>query len=86
MLFAISSPITWGFPAVSAILGFVHALERKLKLDTNYDHLSFGGTGILCHNFSPQVFRSNKISDAVFCLTRKPLDKDEKPVAFVEED
>ena len=27
---AISSPLTWGFPAPTAFLGFVHALERRL--------------------------------------------------------
>lgn len=27
---AISSPMTWGFPAMSAFVGMMHALERKL--------------------------------------------------------
>lgn len=28
---AISSPLTWGFPAISAFIGLMQAVERKLK-------------------------------------------------------
>lgn len=69
---AISSPLTWGFPCITAILGFVHALERNLR--KTYD-IKLNGVGVVCHNFSPQIFKSNnKIN---FCLTRNP-DKIEK--------
>lgn len=78
----ISSPLTWGFPAVTAILGFVHALERKLR---QHYEISFGGTGIICHQFMPQVFQSRPGGDNVFCLTRNPLQKDGSTAAFVEE-
>lgn len=78
----ISSPLTWGFPAVTAVLGFVHALERKLR---QHYEISFGGTGIICHQFMPQVFQSRPGGDTVFCLTRNPLQKDGSTAAFVEE-
>jgi CRISPR-associated protein Csy2 len=79
----ISSPLTWGFPAMTAILGFVHALERKIH--DHYKDLQLGGVGIICHQFNPQVFRSYQGSDGVFCLTRNPLLKDGSTPAFVEE-
>lgn len=79
----ISSPLTWGFPAMTAILGFVHALERKLA--KQYQDLRFGGVGVICHDFAPQIFKPNNSWDSVFCLTRNPLDKDGSTPAFVEE-
>ncbi|MDF2867618.1 MAG: csy2 1 [Gammaproteobacteria bacterium] len=78
----ISSPLTWGFPAVTAVLGFVHALERKLS---QHYEIKLGGTGIICHRFMPQVFQSRPGGDTVFCLTRNPLQKDGATPAFVEE-
>ncbi len=33
---ALSSPYTIGFPAMTAWLGFMHALERKLRADTTW--------------------------------------------------
>lgn len=79
----ISSPLTWGFPAVSGALGFVHALERQLVHD--YDDLKLGGVGVVCHEFSPQIYRSDSWRDGLFCLTRNPLDKDGASPAMVEE-
>jgi CRISPR-associated protein Csy2 len=82
---AISSPLTWGFPAVSSILGFGHALERKLNANRDYKELKFGGLGIVCHSFTPQIYCSHSNSDAVFCLTRNPLAKDGSTPSLVEE-
>jgi CRISPR-associated protein Csy2 len=78
----ISSPLTWGFPAMSSILGFVHALERKIK--PQYTDLSFSGVSLICHRFDPQVF-SPGIRDNVFRLTRNPVNKEGDSSAIVEE-
>jgi len=78
----ISSPLTWGFPAMSAILGFVHALERKIK--PQYTDLSFIGVGVICHRFEPQV-SSLDWGKTVFRLTRNPLDKNGESPSFAEE-
>ncbi len=76
---AISSPLTWGFPSITAILGFSHALERKLR--DIYD-INFVGVGVVCHKFDPQIF-----GDYVknFSLMRKPSKKDGNNAALVEE-
>ncbi len=78
----ISSPLTWGFPSITAILGFAHALERKLK--SRYSDLSFCGVAVVCHRFEPQIFSPER-GDKVFCLTRNPLNKDGDSPSFAEE-
>ena len=80
---AVSSPMTWGFPAPSAFTGFVHALERRLNVMGK--RLSFGGVGIVCHQFDPQVFQPPGRRTQVFRLTRNPVDKDGNTSAIVEE-
>jgi len=90
---AISGPLTWGFPSPTAFAGFVHALQRRLA-----DELTqgFGGVGIVCHNFDPQVTRPAGKYTHVFNLSRNPLciDSDRKKIkknggiespSFVEE-
>ena len=80
---AVSSPMTWGFPAPSAFTGFVHALERRLNAMGH--RLRFGGVGIVCHQFDPQVFKPPGRRTQVFRLTRNPVDKDGNTSAIVEE-
>lgn len=81
---SISGPITWGFPAPSAFTGFVHALERSLN-SQDPNGLTFGGVGIVCHQFEPQTHRPPGRYTNVFGLTRNPLDKDGNTPAIVEE-
>lgn len=79
---AVSGPLTWGFPAPTAFTGFVHALQRRFS-----DELKngFGGVGIVCHHFDPQVAKLPGRYTRYFHLTRNPLNKKEKPSAIVEE-
>lgn len=79
---AIAGPLSWGFPAPSAFSGFVHALQCRLVAALE---ISFGGVGIICHRFDPQVYKPPGRRTQVFRLTRNPLGKDEKPPSFVEE-
>ncbi|SOD41654.1 type I-F CRISPR-associated protein Csy2 [Nitrosovibrio sp. Nv4] len=84
---AISGPLSWGFPSPAAFTGFVHALERK-SIERNFCDLfqeGFGGIGIICHRFDPQVSEPSGRRNKVFCLARHPLDKDGDTAAFVEE-
>ena len=82
---AISGPLTWGFPSPTAFTGFVHALERRLRDDTGDLKQGFGGIGIICHRFEPQVSKPAGRRTQVFCLTRNPVGKDGAPTALVEE-
>jgi len=78
----ISGPLTWGFPSPTAFAGFVHALERCLadELDEG-----FGGVGIVCHQFDPQVTKPGGKYTQVFNLTRNPTGKKGETLAIVEE-
>lgn len=67
---AVSSPLTWGFPAPSTFLGFVHALERRL-FDRFGRH--FAGVGIVSHRFEAQTFKPNRRQHLVFTQTRNPI-------------
>lgn len=79
----ISSPLTWGFPSITAILGFTHALERALK--TNYNDLKFNGVSIVCHQFKAQTYQANNFSEHTMSLTRNPLKKDGATPSLNEE-
>lgn len=79
---AISSPLTWGFPSPTALLGFVHALERRLAAAFN---VSFGGVGIVCHAFEAQTFQPNRRQHRVFTQTRNPVYLKRDAAKFIAE-
>lgn len=53
---ALSSPFTIGFPAMTAWLGAVHALERKLKA-LEFSNLQFTSMGVVCHKIDLQTYK-----------------------------
>ncbi len=53
---ALSSPYTIGFPAMTAWLGFMHALERKLK-DTDFSEVRFTGIIVSCLDMDLQTYK-----------------------------
>ena len=63
--------ITYGFPAVTQFLGFVHALSRKLEEKRG---VSLGGCVIVCHDFNLHTYQSDsyKYSDYYFSQTKNP--------------
>jgi CRISPR-associated protein Csy2 len=77
---AISAPMTWGFPSMTAFLGLMWALERAL--DGRYP-LVLNGVGVVCHAFDPQV-NSGGFTRS-FCLTRNPIEKDGRSASITEE-
>lgn len=76
---AISSPMTWGFPSITAFVGLMAALERKLGPAGG---LQFNGVGVVCHHFEAQTHRGYTHS---FHLTRNPVRKDGSTAGIVEE-
>lgn len=71
------SGFTWGFPAVTHFLGFVHALSRKAK--QYKDPLTLKSCAIVCHQHQVHAYRENQDKPFVFALTRNPLQgRDEK--------
>src|SRR5687767_7869246 len=77
---AISSPMTWGFPSMTAFIGLMHALGRRLPLDSG---LEFRGVGVVCHAFEAQVTEGEYTR--AFRLTRNPNDRQGAPPPIVEE-
>lgn len=78
---AISSPLTHGFPSMTAFLGLMWALARKLE--THDLPLAFDSVGVICHDFDEQVTEGGYVK--AFRLTRNPVDKDGGSAAIVEE-
>jgi CRISPR-associated protein Csy2 len=77
---AISSPLTWGFPAVSAFTGLITALERRLGPDAG---ISLYGVGVVCHGHEAQVTQGGYTR--AFMLTRNPVLADGSTAGIVEE-
>lgn len=78
---AISSPLTHGFPSMTAFLGLMWALERKTrKLGMD---LEFNAVGVICHDHDEQIAKDSYVKS--FRLTRNPVGKDGKTAAIVEE-
>lgn len=78
---AISSPLTHGFPSMTAFLGLMWALERKLK-QAGLD-IPLNGVGVVCHDHQELVSEGGFVK--TFRLTRNPVDKTGKTAAIVEE-
>ncbi|ANE55332.1 type I-F CRISPR-associated protein Csy2 [Methylomonas sp. DH-1] len=81
---AMSSPYTIGFPAMTAWLGGVHALQRHLR-QLGLTDIELTGAAISCHRFDLQTYKGQ--GDFVHSIvgTANPLDKDGGRPAFVEE-
>jgi CRISPR-associated protein Csy2 len=81
---AMSSPYTIGFPAMTAWLGAVHALQRHLHQQGLFD-VQLTSLAVSCHQFDLQTYKG--AGDFVHSIvgTANPLDKDGSRPAFIEE-
>lgn len=77
---AISSPLTHGFPSMTALMGFMWALQRNVSKQGMPIRLH--RVGVICHRADEQVVDGYVKS---FRLTRNPVDKDGSTAAIVEE-
>jgi CRISPR-associated protein Csy2 len=77
---AIASPLTHGFPSITAFTGVMWALERKLAQAGV--PLRLHGVGVVCHHHQEQVTQGYVRS---FNLTRNPVNQDGSTAAIVEE-
>ncbi|GIU22449.1 hypothetical protein TUM4637_04040 [Shewanella hafniensis] len=80
---ALSSPFTIGFPAMTAWLGAVHALQRHLNAQGIA--VTFDATGVVSHEVNLQTYKGD--NDYVHSIvgTGNPLDKTGARSAFIEE-
>lgn len=77
---AISSPMTWGFPAMTAFLGLMTGLERRLGREAG---IAFRSVGVVCHGFEAQVTTEGYTH--AFHLTRNPVLADGSTAGIIEE-
>lgn len=81
---ALSSPFTIGFPAMTAWLGAVHALQRKLQ-ELGYPNIKFESVGVVSHDFTLQTHCGQGDYVSSIIGTGNPLDKEGNRPSFIEE-
>ena len=81
---ALSSPFTIGFPAMTAWLGFTHALERKLN-QAGLNDLMLHSAAVVSHQCDVQTHKGDGNFVHSIIGTGNPLDKDGSRSAFIEE-
>ena len=81
----VSSPLTFGFPAITGFLGSFHAMARKIADDESLSEVSLGGVLLACHDCQPQMYRPNSYNNYTFNQTRNPIKKDGKTASIIEE-
>jgi CRISPR-associated protein Csy2 len=81
---AMSSPYTIGFPAMTAWLGAIHALQRHIQ-QGDFLAVQLTSVAVSCHQFDLQTYKGP--TDFVHSIigTANPLDKDGSRPAFIEE-
>lgn len=76
--------MTWGFPSMTAFLGFSHALQRRIQERVS-ERLTLEGCAVICHDTQVHVHGNNMARENYFALTRNPLTKDGSTAPFNEE-
>lgn len=81
---ALSSPYTIGFPAMTAWLGAIHALQRQLNRH-DFATVVFEGAAVICHEFNLQTYKGD--GDYVYSIvgTSNPLNEEGVRSSFIEE-
>lgn len=82
---AVSSPLTYGFPAITGFTGAIHALSRKLSQLDELSDFALDGVLIACYEYQVQSYRDTPFSDFSFVQTRNPLLKTGKTAPIIEE-
>ena len=82
---AMSSPYSIGFPAMTAWLGGVHALQRKLQALPEFAAVVLSKMAVSCHRLDLQTYRGSGDYVSSIVATGNPLDKDGDRPAFIEE-
>lgn len=74
---ALSSPYTIGFPAMTAWLGAVHALQRKLN-QRYFSDLKFNSVAVISHECNLQVYKGENDYEYSIIATANPLIADKR--------
>jgi len=60
---------TWGFPAITHFLGFVHNLSRKLVSESDYQNITLSGCAVIAHEHKTHTYGTY---DKMFTQSRNP--------------
>lgn len=82
---AISSPLTYGFPAITGFTGGVHNLSRKIAQVNELQHIRLDGVLIACRDCNVQAYRENAYKEFSFIQSRNPILKSGKTAPIIEE-
>ncbi|MBE0440436.1 MAG: type I-F CRISPR-associated protein Csy2 [Gammaproteobacteria bacterium] len=83
---ALSSPYTIGFPAMTAWLGAMHALQRKLNAKNDaFTDLKFNSVAVVSHAFNLHTYKGSGDFNHSIISTSNPLKKDGKRPSTIEE-
>lgn len=87
---AASSPYTVGFPAMTAWLGMVHALQRLIQRQKSLQQIHLPRLAVVCHACELQAFKDEANYYGALIGTANPLKKSKKTgeferPAFIEE-
>lgn len=80
---AMSSPMTFGFPSMTAFFGFQHALARNIREHPLFKNISMKELAVSCHAFHLHAYKRKKGWQLV--SMRCPLNDKGKSPAFVPE-
>ncbi|MFZ3075981.1 MAG: type I-F CRISPR-associated protein Csy2 [Psychrobacter glacincola] len=61
---------TWGFPAITHFLGFVHLLQRKIYQHADFHAIKLAGCAVIAHDQQTSTYRSG--STIAFTQSRNP--------------
>lgn len=76
------SGLTYGFPAITHFLGYIHALSRKLQSSHG---LTLEGCAVICHTHQVHAYQPKAYSEFVFSQTRNPLTRTGDVAPIMEE-
>lgn len=74
--------LTYGFPAITHFMGYIHALSRKLQKS---HQLSLEGCAVICHQHQIHAYQPKGYGEYVFAQTRNPLTRTGTVAPIMEE-
>lgn len=74
--------LTYGFPAITHFMGYIHALSRKLQKSHN---LTLEGCAVVCHQHQIHAYQPKGFGEYIFSQTRNPLTRTGEVAPIMEE-
>lgn len=89
----VSGSLIYGTPALTAIAGFVHNLNRKvhslpesaLGVGVNLKEIQLEGVMVIAHKCEPKIYREHSGQDYTFLLKKAPLTRSGANPPIIEE-